>query len=227
MTVDTAKLRVIQPAELAQHASPESCWVVIRGLVYDVTRFHHPGGNDRLFELAGRDATRFFERISHSAAAHRHLGNLLVGKLAAASEEQAPTPPAAPPVNAPVTGQRPLKGGTVHREAREGEALWSTRCRGFLPVRDPVSVGEPYAVLQRLVAALPVALADGTFRELVEAEAATSRRSSRLSWRSRTRTCWSGCMGCSATWVAATFTALPRPTARTACPSFCRTAGCV
>ena len=39
--------------ELAQHTTSESCWVVIRGHVYDVTRFHHPGGNDRLFELAG------------------------------------------------------------------------------------------------------------------------------------------------------------------------------
>jgi len=184
---DAAQLRVIQQAELVQHASPESCWVVIRGLVYDVTQFHHPGGNDRLFELAGRDATRFFERISHSTAAHRHMGNLLVGKLATvtAADEAPATPP--PPATATTTathgskpvliqagrGERPLKGGAVHREAREGEATWSTRCRGFLPVRDPVSVGEPYAVLQRLVAALPVALVEGTFRELVEAEAAS------------------------------------------------------
>ena len=103
---DAAQLRVIQQAELVQHASPESCWVVIRGLVYDVTQFHHPGGNDRLFELAGRDATRFFERIAHSTAAHRHMGNLLVGKLATvtAADEAPATPP--PPL-LPPTGPSP------------------------------------------------------------------------------------------------------------------------
>jgi hypothetical protein len=42
--------RTVSAEELALHATSESCWIVIHGGVYDVSTFHHPGGNDRLFE---------------------------------------------------------------------------------------------------------------------------------------------------------------------------------
>jgi indoleamine 2,3-dioxygenase len=48
--------------------------------------------------------------------------------------------------------------------------MWSTRCRGFLPSRDPlVKLTNPvYAVLHELCELMPATLADGSFRSLVE-----------------------------------------------------------
>ena len=55
---------------LADHASPQSCWLIIRSRVYDVTSFlpHHPGGAGVILECAGRgggglDATAAFEAV--------------------------------------------------------------------------------------------------------------------------------------------------------------------
>jgi cytochrome b involved in lipid metabolism len=41
--------------EVAQHASRESCWVVVHDTVYDMTHYmdKHPGGFDLLFKVAG------------------------------------------------------------------------------------------------------------------------------------------------------------------------------
>ena len=46
-------------AEVAQHRTRESCWVVLSGSVYDFTPFidEHPGGADDMRRFRGRDAT--------------------------------------------------------------------------------------------------------------------------------------------------------------------------
>lgn len=48
--------------EVAQHATPESCWIVVDQTVYDVTDWipQHPGGADRIIPLCGTDATSAF-----------------------------------------------------------------------------------------------------------------------------------------------------------------------
>jgi cytochrome b involved in lipid metabolism len=40
-------------------SSRESCWVIIKGLVYDVTNFldEHPGGAGIILKYGGKDAT--------------------------------------------------------------------------------------------------------------------------------------------------------------------------
>ncbi|KAK4127042.1 cytochrome b5-like protein [Parathielavia appendiculata] len=50
---------------IAKHTSPESCWVVLHGNVYDVTEFlpEHPGGSKIILQLAGRDATAEYDPI--------------------------------------------------------------------------------------------------------------------------------------------------------------------
>eukprot|EP00908_Phaeocystis_cordata_P008940 Transcript_19657.p1 GENE.Transcript_19657~~Transcript_19657.p1 ORF type:complete len:378 (-),score=28.14 Transcript_19657:469-1554(-) len=177
---DEAQHRFIDSEELQLHASSDSCWVAIDGFVYDVTNFHHPGGNDRLFDRGGKDVSKAFAAIRHSDAAHRHLRRLLIGQLnsSAPPAEAAPLHPpssqltatsdaVAEPPRGPI---RLLKEGANHRLPRNGEPLWSTRCRGFLPAYDPVVVpGPPYEVLTELVAALPTSLASGGFRALVDA----------------------------------------------------------
>jgi cytochrome b involved in lipid metabolism len=50
----------ITMSELALHSTPDDCWVVLHGDVYDLTNFvkHHPGGSSIITQLAGRDGTQ-------------------------------------------------------------------------------------------------------------------------------------------------------------------------
>ena len=49
--------------ELSQHASRQSCWLAIRGTVWDVTSFidSHPGGAHLILKQGGKDATSAYE----------------------------------------------------------------------------------------------------------------------------------------------------------------------
>jgi isopentenyl diphosphate isomerase/L-lactate dehydrogenase-like FMN-dependent dehydrogenase len=50
---------------VAKHNSPEDCWVVLYGDVWDVTEFlpSHPGGTKIILKLAGRDATEEYDPV--------------------------------------------------------------------------------------------------------------------------------------------------------------------
>jgi acyl-lipid Delta6-acetylenase / acyl-lipid (9-3)-desaturase len=67
--------------EIARHASPSDCWIVIRGRVYDVSNFAatHPGGRI-VYAFAGRDATDVFTTF-HGPAAWRELAARCIGEL--------------------------------------------------------------------------------------------------------------------------------------------------
>lgn len=51
--------------EVAKHTSPDSCWVILYGNVYDVTDFlqDHPGGSKIILKLAGKDATEEYDPV--------------------------------------------------------------------------------------------------------------------------------------------------------------------
>lgn len=52
-------------ADVAEHNSKESCWVIVHGRAYDVTEFlpEHPGGPKIILKYAGKDATEEYEPI--------------------------------------------------------------------------------------------------------------------------------------------------------------------
>eukprot|EP00960_Hanusia_phi_P016595 488697-Hanusia_phi.AAC.2 len=56
-------VRTISRAEVARHNKKQDGYVIIDGVVYDVTDFfqHHPGGPQVLMEFLGKDATVKFE----------------------------------------------------------------------------------------------------------------------------------------------------------------------
>ncbi|CAJ1396583.1 unnamed protein product [Effrenium voratum] len=56
-------VKVFSMAEVAKHNSPEDCWVVLHGHVYDLTKFAkgHVGGANLITDLAGKDGTSVFE----------------------------------------------------------------------------------------------------------------------------------------------------------------------
>ncbi|KAF3346269.1 Diacylglycerol O-acyltransferase 2A [Verticillium dahliae VDG2] len=56
---------IFEADEVAKHNTPESCWVVLYGDVYDVTDFlsSHPGGTKIILKLAGKDATEEYDPV--------------------------------------------------------------------------------------------------------------------------------------------------------------------
>lgn len=59
------EIRNISADELKQHNAEDDCWVVIHGLVYDLTDFvdEHPAGPESITELAGQDGTEEFQAV--------------------------------------------------------------------------------------------------------------------------------------------------------------------
>jgi L-lactate dehydrogenase (cytochrome) len=60
-----AEMQLLTCTTVAKHNTTESCWVVLYGNVYDVTRFlpEHPGGSKVILQLAGTDATEEYDPI--------------------------------------------------------------------------------------------------------------------------------------------------------------------
>lgn len=80
--------RKITLNELKKHNKKTDAWMALYGNVYDITKWisDHPGG-DIILKGAGKDATKLFERFSHSPNAKNMLNNkkdpriVLIGKL--------------------------------------------------------------------------------------------------------------------------------------------------
>ncbi|KAK5164275.1 uncharacterized protein LTR77_009969 [Saxophila tyrrhenica] len=58
----------ITVSEVAKHATPDDCWIVVNGKVYDLTNFapEHPGGASIVYQYAGKDGTKTYN-MYHSA----------------------------------------------------------------------------------------------------------------------------------------------------------------
>ena len=101
-------------ADIARHSRADDCWVIVRGVVYDVTSVlaSHPGGPAAILAWAGGDATAPFEDTGHSRRAKEVLASLSVGVVAGGSADpcavadkeciqEPPQPPWPPPPTAP------------------------------------------------------------------------------------------------------------------------------
>ena len=62
----------ITAAQLAQHSSPESCWLLIQGKVYDVSVFlpKHPGSQLPVLKMCGKESTEAF--LTQGGRGSRH-----------------------------------------------------------------------------------------------------------------------------------------------------------
>ncbi|KAI0753133.1 glyoxylate dehydrogenase [Daedaleopsis nitida] len=75
-------IRVLTGPQVAEHASRDSCWIIVHGKVYDVTDFldEHPGGSKIILKYAGKDATEAYEpihppdAITTNLPLEKHLG---------------------------------------------------------------------------------------------------------------------------------------------------------
>ncbi|KAJ7046108.1 cytochrome b5-like heme/steroid binding domain-containing protein, partial [Mycena alexandri] len=77
--------KIVTHAELKANSTKEKVWLLLHGKVYDATAFadEHPGGDDAIFAVAGRDSTEEFEDAGHSKDARELLDEMLVGTIEA------------------------------------------------------------------------------------------------------------------------------------------------
>ena len=85
--IPEAEAQTYTMEDISLHNSPEDCWIVLHGMVYDVTGFDttHPGGEAILLGC-GTDATDLFEErptdgSAHSDTARDFLPNFYIGDL--------------------------------------------------------------------------------------------------------------------------------------------------
>lgn len=59
----------ISVSEITKHKTDTDCWIVVDGIVYDITDFapNHPGGPGIIYKYAGHDATEAYSEI-HAAS---------------------------------------------------------------------------------------------------------------------------------------------------------------
>ncbi|KAI8089129.1 uncharacterized protein BX664DRAFT_332253 [Halteromyces radiatus] len=79
-------MKVYSLEQVEAHASLDSCWMVYKGKVYDVTPFakDHPGGQDIFLQFAGADVSSILSDISvheHSDSAYDLLEEYCIGVL--------------------------------------------------------------------------------------------------------------------------------------------------
>lgn len=68
--------------EVGRHSTKDSCWIIIKGKVYDVTKFAslHPGGRRVLSIVAGKDASKEFE-VFHRPSTLKKYERLCIGEI--------------------------------------------------------------------------------------------------------------------------------------------------
>ncbi|KAI5468139.1 cytochrome b5-like heme/steroid binding domain-containing protein [Mariannaea sp. PMI_226] len=92
--------------DVAGHKTKKDLYVVIHDEVYDCTSFidEHPGGEEVLLDIAGKDATEAFEDVGHSDEAREILQDLSIGNLFRRPGEEKPAMviPASPATSTPL-----------------------------------------------------------------------------------------------------------------------------
>ncbi|KAK3194556.1 hypothetical protein Dsin_025866 [Dipteronia sinensis] len=75
--------KVLDFEDVKKHNHKTDCWLIISGKVYDVTPFldDHPGGDEAMINVTGKDATEDFDDVGHSISAIDMLQKYYVGEI--------------------------------------------------------------------------------------------------------------------------------------------------
>ncbi|KAI6913114.1 cytochrome b2 [Hortaea werneckii] len=71
----------VSVADITKHATPDDCWIVVNGRVYDLTTFapNHPGGPDMIYKYAGKDGSKAYNDF--------HAAELIEKELSASEKK--------------------------------------------------------------------------------------------------------------------------------------------
>ncbi|KAK7744847.1 hypothetical protein SLS53_003080 [Cytospora paraplurivora] len=148
--------------DFARHTSPESCWVILYGNVYDVTDFieEHPGGSKIILQLAGKDATDEYDPIHPPGTIEENLKpEAKLGRVNADSLARAKSPAtndAAAAASTPTTpdgAETAQKSTTTTAAAAAAAAAAAGPLETYTPppLTHLLNLDEIAAVAQRLV----------------------------------------------------------------------------
>ncbi|KAH8365487.1 hypothetical protein KR093_001267 [Drosophila rubida] len=109
--------QIYQLSEVAENNGKKGkpVWIIYKGNVYDVTGFvkNHPGGEDLILEVAGKDATKAFNGAGHSSDAVNDLKKYKIGEVAINSQpttaNAAPTSATKSPTEQKLPPKEPMK----------------------------------------------------------------------------------------------------------------------
>ncbi|CAG8471605.1 11250_t:CDS:10 [Paraglomus occultum] len=81
--IHNSLLKTFTWEELSKHNTPDDAYIAVRGSVYDITNFinRHPGGEDILLMVAGKDATQIFETYHELGKVDLTLKKYYIGAL--------------------------------------------------------------------------------------------------------------------------------------------------
>lgn len=73
--------------EVAKHNSESDCWVIVKNVVLDLTKFldNHPGGKESIVKFAGQDATSSFAMLHEDNVIPRYAAECVLGRLKGAT----------------------------------------------------------------------------------------------------------------------------------------------
>jgi len=72
-------------AEVGEHRTRGDCWVVVNGMVLDLSQFEHPGGKEPIMMFAGKDASYEFNMMHGEQMIYKNAPNAIIGSLKASS----------------------------------------------------------------------------------------------------------------------------------------------
>jgi alkylation response protein AidB-like acyl-CoA dehydrogenase/predicted heme/steroid binding protein len=83
MDAKTRMAQVHTLEDVAKHNTPDDAWIVVRGFVYDVTKFAalHPGGRGVLLRFAGKECTQEFDQHHNELVMRKYHNRLCIGKI--------------------------------------------------------------------------------------------------------------------------------------------------
>ena len=118
------RVRIYTEEDVVRHTTPESCWVIRGGKVYDVSTFlpDHPGGDDLILKYAGQVVDGVMknpDEHDHSDSAYEMLEEYVVGRLG--------------------------NNSSIVREGRR------SRCRLTYPFADFIQIGKRPMIFIRMI----------------------------------------------------------------------------
>ena len=69
--------------EIAKHNTKEDLWVVVKGVVMDLTNWldEHPGGPQAIMNFMGRDASEEFSMLHEDSVIPKYAPDQVIGRV--------------------------------------------------------------------------------------------------------------------------------------------------